>query len=192
MRKTAYEKSVERIQRDGHKHCIVLYSATAMALWKHWNKKTEAIRRLFDYSLKAWNECAKDYDHSMIEMCELETGIEIQNGSGVSWRDVPYLNGSLKPDTMTLEQWTYMRQQQIKWIRPQIMACMMVALHRKYGFGFDRCSRIYGQIEDIATEYRNRPERIRKACYELTGIDVAATVTTRKERENGISEKQAR
>ena len=58
------------------------------------------------------------------------------------------------------------------------MACMLIALHRKYGFGYERCSRIYQQISDIEAEYRSNPERLRKACFELTGIDVAATVTT--------------
>lgn len=30
----------------------------------------------------------------------------------------------------------------------------------------------------IETEYRSNPERLRKACYEMTGIDVAETTTT--------------
>ena len=81
-------------------------------------------------------------------------------------------NGSLNPGMMNEAQWLYMRQQQIKWIRPNVMACLMVALHRKYGFGFDRCARIYQQIEEAAREYRSDPKRIRKACMELTGIDV--------------------
>jgi len=79
---------------------------------------------------------------------------------------------------MTQAQWLYMRQQQLKWIRPQLVACMLITLRRKYGFGFERCSRIYQQISDIEAEYRANPERLRKACYEMTGIDVAATVTT--------------
>ena len=55
---------------------------------------------------------------------------------------------------------------------------MLIALHRKYGFGFDRCSRILEQIEDIEAEFGRDPEKLREACYELTGIDVAKTTTT--------------
>ena len=176
-RQDPLQKATWRIETEGRKHCLCIYSATAMALWQHWGKKQEAINRIFELSHVVWNECAKDHDHSMIQMCETETGIEITNGDGKGWRDVWFLNG-FNPGMMTEAQWLYMRQQQLKWIRPQIMACMLIALHRKYGFGFERCGRIYQQISDIEAEYRANPERLRKACYEMTGIDVAATVTT--------------
>ncbi len=180
-RRTEFEKSGEKIEKEGRKQCLLIYSATGIALWRNYGKRKEAITNLFNLTSDVWIACAKDYDHSMIEMCELETGIEIQNGSGTSWRDVPYLNGSLDPGKMSYEQLVYMRQQQVKWVRPQVMACMMVSLHRKYGYGFERCSRLYNEIQEIEREYKCRPERIRRACYELTGIDVAATVTTQRE-----------
>lgn len=176
-RQDPLQKATRRIETEGRKHCLCIYSATAMALWQHWGKKQEAINRIFELSHVVWNECAKDHDHSMIQMCETETGIEITNGDGKGWRDVWFLNG-FNPGMMTEAQWLYMRQQQLKWIRPQIMACMLIALHRKYGFGFERCSRIYQQISNIETEYRANPERLRKACFEMTGIDTAKTVTT--------------
>ena len=176
-RQNPIQKATRRIETEGRRHCLCIYSATAIALWSHWGKKQEAINRLFDLSHDVWNECAKDHDHSMIQMCEVETGIEIQNGDSKSWRDLHYLNGTI-PEQMTPAQVLYMRQQQIKWIRPQVMACMLIALHRKYGFGFERCSRIYQQIQDIEAEYRGNPDRLRKVCYETTGIDVAETVTT--------------
>ena len=31
---------------------------------------------------------------------------------------------------------------------------------------------------EYQAEYRANPERLRKACFEMTGIDVAETVTT--------------
>lgn len=179
-RQTAYQKATRRIESDGVRHCFVLYGATGIVLWREWGKRAEAIRRLFDLSREVWKACAKDHDHSMIAMCEAETGIEIYNGDGASWHDVWFLNGYF-PENMTYEQLLYMRQQQIKWIRPQIMACLMVALHRKYGFGFERCARVYQQIEEAAQEYRSDPKRIRKACMELTGIDVADVVTKQGE-----------
>lgn len=178
MRRTAYQRACDRIESDGKKYSIMIYGATAIVLWQSWGKRKEAITKLFDLTFEIWNACAKDFDHSMIEMCEMETGIEIQNGDGKGWRDVPYLNGSLETEPLTNAQWLYMRQQQIKWVRPQIMACMMVALHRKYKFGFERCARIYQQIEEIEAEHRAKPERIRRACKELTGIDVVDVVTT--------------
>lgn len=58
------------------------------------------------------------------------------------------------------------------------MACMLISMHRKYKFGFERCSKIYQQIQEIEAEYRGNPDRLRKACFEMTGINVADTVTT--------------
>lgn len=170
-------KAQQKIEAEGRKHLFRIYSATAIALWRHWDKRTEAINRLFDMSHDIWKECAADHDHSMIQMCETETGIEIQNGDGKSWEDLLYLNGTI-PQQMTTAQILYMRQRQLKWIRPQVMACMLIALHRKYGFGFDRCGRIYKQIEDIEAEFGRDPEKLREACYKLTSIDVAKTTTT--------------
>lgn len=176
MRQTAYQKACRKIETEGQKQCFLLYSAAALALQRHWGKKQEAISRLFILSRDVWKDCAKDHDSSMIQMCEAETGIEIQNGNGQSWRDVVYLNGT-DPGPMTNAQWLYMRQQQIKWIRPQIMACLMVAMHRKYGFGYERLSRIYQQMEEIEREYRMDPKRIREACLVETGINVVDVVT---------------
>lgn len=188
MRPQTLRKAYDRINTDGVRHCITLYGATAITLWLQYGKRKQAITNLFDMSRTIWTDCAKDHDHSMIQMCEDETDIEIQNGDGVSWHDVAYLNGSLNPGMMNEAQWLYMRQQQIKWIRPQIMACLMVALHRKYGFGYERCARIYQQIEATALEYRNDPKRIRKACLELTGIDVADVVTKKGDQDEKNSD----
>lgn len=180
---TALQRATQRIQTDGIKHCYVLYGSAGIVLWNRWNKRMKAIANLFELSRSVWRDCASDHDHSMIQMCEDETGIEIRNESGSSWRDVVYLNGK-DPGPMTENQWLYMRQQQIKWIRPQVMACIMIALHRKYGFGFERCAKIYQQIEEVSTQYGHDPKKIRKACSELTGIDVA-DVVTRKGEEDG-------
>jgi hypothetical protein len=73
-----------------------------------------------------------------------------------------------------------MRQQQVKWIAPQVMACIMVALHRKYGFGFDRCSRIYSQIQEIAAPYGDDPKRIREACLKEAGINITEVYTQKR------------
>ena len=174
-------KAAKQIEIRGNKHCICLYSATAIALWRHWGKKKEAINRLFDLSHVVWNECAKDHDHSMIQMCETETGIEVQCGNGKTWRDLPYMNGSLQTARMTEGQWIYMRQQQIKWIAPQVMACIMIALHRKYGFGFDRLSRIYGQIQEIEAEFQDDDAKIRDYCRKELMIDIYDVFTRPRE-----------
>lgn len=180
-RKTAYQKAMEALEREGRKQCFVLYGATAMALWKHWEKRQNTITRLFDITSEVWQTCASTNEKSMIEMCETETGIEVQCGDGKSWENLLYLNGRLPETPLTNAQMVYMRQQQKKWIAPQVMACLMVALHRKYGFGYDRLVRIYAQIKEIEYEFDSDEKKIREACFQLTGIDVADSVTKAKE-----------
>lgn len=179
-RRTAYQKATEALEEEGRKQCMLLYSATAIALNQHWNKGKQTILSLFEVSADAFHGCAETNKYSMIEICEKETGITVLNETGKSWEDLPYLNGTLRSKPMTTAQWTYMRMQQIKWIPSQVMACIMIALHRKYGFGFDRLSRFYGQVDEVRAEYGGDADRIREECRQLTGIDVADT-TTKKE-----------
>lgn len=161
----------QRLEKDGNKWAIILYSALALTMCRNWGMKKTAVTRLVNTTWDAWKECAQTNAKSMIMMCEQETGIEIQNGDGVSWRDVAYLNGEdLGP--MTDAQWLYMRQQQIKWIRPNIIACILIGLHRKYGFGFDRCARVYEQIEEIEREFKSNAKRIQRAAQEEVGVDI--------------------
>lgn len=178
--KTAYQKANAALEAEGRKQCGILYGSTALALSRHWGKGKIAILNLFEVTGSVWRDCASTNLHSMIEMCETETGIEVQCGNGKSWRDLPYLNGSLDTQPMTNAQWVYMRQRQCKWIAPQVMACIMIALHRKYGFGFDRCARVYAQIQDIAASYGDDPKKIHDACLKETGINITEVYTQKR------------
>lgn len=178
--KTAYRKATENLEKEGLKQCTLLYSATALALCRHWGKGKQAITSLFELSGDIWRQCADDNLHSMIELCEKETGIEIQNNSGKSWRELMYLNATLDTGKLSNAQWVYMRHRQKDWTAAQVMACIMVSLHRKYGFGFDRCARIYSQIQDIAASYEDDPKRIREACLKETGINITEVYTQKR------------
>jgi hypothetical protein len=179
--RTAYQKHTAAIEKEGKKQCMLLYSATALALYRYWGKKKTTIVSLFDISGEAWEKCAEDTMHSMIELCDKETGIEIQNETGKSWKDLPYMNATLDVGKMSNAQMAYMRIRQKAWVAPQIMACMMVSLHRKYGFGFERLSRLYNQIDAIRTEYNLDPDKLREACREETHIDVHEVYTRPRE-----------
>ena len=185
MRRQAHIKAYRKLEKEGDKWSVILYSGLALAMYRHHGMKKTAVTRLVDVTWDAWKECAEDHDSSIIKMCEEITGIEVQNGEGKSWRDLPYLNASLNQRRMSEAQWIYMRRQQIKWIAPQVMACIMISLHRKYHFGFERCGRFYQQVDAIRAEYDNNPDRIREECRQLTGIDVADTTTRKREEKAG-------
>ena len=52
------------------------------------------------------------------------------------------------------------------------MACILIGLHRKYGFGYDRCARVYSQIEEIEREFKSNVKRIQRAALEEVGVDI--------------------
>ena len=178
------KQAYERINREGDKWAVNMYAALALALSRHHRMKEVAITRLIDVTWSAWKECAVNSDASMIKMCAEEVGIEIQNGSGVSYTDVAYLNGQDLGD-MTYEQILYMRAQQLKWVRPQIIACILVGLHRKYGWGYTRLDRIYRQIDEIDMEYKSNPKSLARAALEETGVDVKEMIFKKREVEDG-------
>ena len=180
--RTAYRKATDNLEKEGQKQCMLLYSAAALALNRYWCKGKQTIISLFELTGEVWRTCADDNMHSMIQMCEEETGIEIQNNSGKSWRDLPYLNASLDDIKLSNAQWVYMRHRQKDWIAAQVMACIMVALHRKYKFGFDRCARIYAQIREIEAEYGMDPKKIHDACKTETGINVCDILERKRPR----------
>ena len=47
-----------------------------------------------------------------------------------------------------------------------VMACMFLALHRKYGFGPERLLRLMSQIDDIRIEFNYDRKALIKACEE--------------------------
>ena len=57
----------------------------------------------------------------------------------------------------------------------------MVGLHRKYGFGFDRCARIYQQIRDIEAEYNFDEKKLQEACKAEALVNVYDVITQKKE-----------
>lgn len=180
--RTTFEKVNAKFKAESQKQCYLVYCATALALRRHWNKKRLAIHRLFDVSAEIWMDCASSNKVSMIQICENVTGIEIRNEDGKSWRDVASLNSDydIDPERMTYEQWVVLRSNQIRWVRPQIVACVIVALHRKWHFGFDRCARFYQQLDDIIAEYDGNVKRITSACLEETGIEIKYIVETER------------
>lgn len=173
MRKNKTILRVEKKMDDELKRQVaILYSATAIALYRHWGWRKKRILDLVDLTEKVWHECASTNEVSMPQMLEEETGIEVRNETGKSWRELAFLNAKIDMTHMTVEQWIYMRNRQIAWIAPNVMACILLSLHRKCGFGPERCQRIVTQIEEIRTEFNNHEQTIRAALLEEAGVSV--------------------
>lgn len=174
--RTAYQAATKALEKAEQEQCAIIYAAAALALSRGWGRGKKAILSVFETTMAVWHECTLTDDKSMLAMCENETGIEVQCGDGRSWHDIAYLNGSL-PRQMSFAQWTYMRQQQIRWIAPQVVACFLLTLHRKYRFGYDRLARFYSQIDAVRAEYNMDPEKLLEQCRQEIGINIYDVIT---------------
>ena len=165
----ALRKAELELDREMKKQVDIIYSAAAIAFARYWNDGWGPlrIRRIFDETLEAWNECGETNEMSMLEMLENETGIEVKiPDTDKSWHDLAFLNAKIDMGRMNRAQWIYMRQRQKQWIGARVMACMFLALHRKYGFGPERRLRLRGQIDDIRIEFNYDRKALIKACEE--------------------------
>ena len=155
------------LQKEMEKQVDLIYSSMAIAFKRYWNWGALRIRRLMDKTQETWDECGSTNEVSMLEMLENETGIEIRNHElGKSWHDLAYLNAKIDMGRMNRAQWIYMRQRQKDWVGPQVIACVLLSLYRKYGFGPERLLRLMSQIDDIRVEFRYDRKALIKACEE--------------------------
>lgn len=151
---------------------VVVFSATLLALQRFYGWTNPQILSFLDECAAICHTCSSDQDMSLIKMLDEETGIELQNGNGKSYTELEFLNSGLKPGMMmTSAQWIYMRKRQLPWVNPQIMACVLLALHRSKGYGFRSLNRIYQQIAGVETEYGYSKDALWSACMHYTGIN---------------------
>lgn len=161
------------LQKETEKQVDLIYSSMAIAFKRHWNWGALRIRRLMDKTQETWDECGSTNELSMLEMLENETGIEIRNHElGKSWHDLAYLNAKIDMSRMNRAQWIYMRQRQKDWIGPLVIACVLLSLYRKYGFGHARCLRVLHQIEEIEREFNFDIKALKTACTEEAGVEL--------------------
>ena len=99
--RSVFEKSTDKLNKEGDRQNQLLLSSTAIAFYRYWGWDKYKINDLMYTIDEVWTECADDIERSMVEMCEQETGIELQNGDGKSWHDLHFLNSQLDPGRMT-------------------------------------------------------------------------------------------
>lgn len=153
----------------------IIYSSAAIALSRYWGWGKKRITDLADLTQVVWHECAQTNLKSMPQMLEEETGIEVQNGDGQSWHDLGFLNVNVNirwHRQTARAQWIYMRKKQLKWISPNVTACLLLSLYRKCGFGAERCQRLVTQMIGVQNEYGRDANALKAACELEAGVGI--------------------
>ena len=169
-------KELLKIERQNDEYLIeqakLIYASTAIALKRAYNWEKHGIVKLMDMTREVWNECAATNERSMIQMLDEETGVELQNGDGKSWKDLAFLNARIETGHMTVPQWIYMRNQQRKWIPAQVTACILLALKRKCGFDEDKIAETYQRMLEVEQENLFSYELAMQQCRYETRVNM--------------------
>lgn len=165
-------KAEQELRQETTKQIDIVYHAMAIALGRGYEWGHLRIQRAVDISRDTYKECAESNELSMLQMLYDETGIELMRSDGQqSFKDVIYLNAKAdegKP--LSPAQWLAMRQNQKKWVASQITASILIALHRKEGWGVERCGRFFQILEEIKAEYDYDPAALREVSKKETGF----------------------
>ena len=164
-------KAEREMNEESSRQIDIMYHAAGIALNRLEGWKKLRLERFWAISNETFNECATSLNLSMIQMCSDELNIDLTRDIDLDWHKIKYLNSELdNRETLSAPEWLYMRQQQKLWIATQIEASLLIALHRKEGWGAERCGRFHMNIEDVKWEYDCDPKRLKEACKELTGF----------------------
>ena len=181
-------KAEQQMNEEHDKQDRILRAAALITMHRRWKWREKRLLGLLEMIDEVISECGDTKQKSMIQMLDEETGIELQIGDGKSWKELAFLNAEIDIGKLTMPKLIYMRQQELKWIPSLITAYILLALHRKCGFGSDRCSRVYAQIWEVADEYEWDGQKLTEACRLETGIDIDKVHFLREDK-NGSGKK---
>ena len=83
------------------------------------------------------------------------------------------------PDRRFIEQERRFRRQ-INEMAPKIYAAFAIALHRHFGFGYERILRVLIESQDLWHEAANGSLDIVKLCSDEVGIDMLSHLTAKE------------
>ncbi|MBQ0112393.1 MAG: hypothetical protein KBT03_04605 [Bacteroidales bacterium] len=173
MNTRGLKKADDLLNREADRVMDVVYTSTILALHRNQGWGRVRISHFMDKAQQVFNECGEDDTKSMIQLCDEETGIEFCNEKGECWKDDVYLNDELwkvrkaeyqkKPRAYQIAYLTRVRQKQMEWLFPTFGASIAIALHRKEKWGYDKINALIGQMYDVAAEYGQNLEKLKKA-----------------------------
>lgn len=170
----ALEKADKALSREVIRQNDIILPAVCLALYRDDGWRKIRLRKLIELARECWEECGEDPNLSILLMVEDEIGIEMQNGNGVSFHDLHYLSGrsTMCLEEMTPQQYMMMRIKQKEWVGTLIMGSILLAMHRKEGYGPDRCARLMQRVQEITSEHHWDPDRLHAQLVRETGYSL--------------------
>lgn len=151
----------------------IVWHATAIALRRlcKWTEKD--ISDLYEVAESAWADCRNDSRLSMVLLCERETGIEIRAQSKASFHDIKYLNDDPNvSNRLSAFEYIRMKQNQVMWIRPQILASVLIGLHRLDNWEELELELFLNSYTDVVDEFNHDPELLKEESIKEAGFEL--------------------
>lgn len=150
------------------------FSAFALVMYRKHGFRKARLNTVLNECIDSFHECSKTNEKSMVQMCDEETGIELQCGDGKHWYDLPYLNHEVWDKQMpSQEKLIAIMIAEKKWIEAQVNAGILIAMHRLHGWGYERLAQLYADMQEILiNEVHFKDKEILELCKSEMGIDI--------------------
>lgn len=170
---SALKKADKALQDELNKQLGIIYPSAIIVLWNDYGWRKLRISRRLLTSQQLWEECAAHgTDKSMMQMLEDETGIEIRmTGCDNSFHEFSYLDGTKWDGRIpTPAEAVYIKHRMLKWIAPQIMACLCLTMYRDEHMSIPKIAELINKVDAFRNEHGNNPKEYTRMMQELTGL----------------------
>lgn len=163
-------KSADKVNQERTKQVNIIYPCAGMIFWKYgW--RLNRINKIFDLTSEVWHESISNH-LAILPMLEKETGIELTlMGTDQSYKELAWLCIETNDIMLTYEQAYFSNIRMIPWVPTMLLACLLIVLHRKEKFGYDRLSKFVVEMNQLRSEIGNKPKDYNRKLLELTGVD---------------------
>lgn len=177
-------KSAAAVNRERSKQINIIYPSAGLIFWKSYGWRIEKINRIFEMTNAVWHEVV-DNHQAILPKLEQETGIELTlMGTDKSYKEVAFLCYSTDDILLPFERAYYANTRMIPWLPTMLLACILIVLHRREHFGYDRLSRFVTEMNQLRSELGEKPKAYNQRLLEETGFDFRFQMVNAKTKEN--------
>lgn len=180
-----FQDAGKKLDQAATRAMDIIYCTSVIVLWEKYGFRRTRIERFIDRCGEVFKESANTENDTLINKCDRELGIELRNVRGESYKDKIFLNADLweKEKSKYLpagtERWyrfmTLVQIKKIDWVLAQVTASIIVAIHRKEGWGDSKLEEFFMALEERRKDFDNDPKRLFDYCFKVTGIQFVHT-----------------
>lgn len=148
--------------------------AVVIAVWENSQVRETGLIKWKKALYDVIEECAADDDLTIFQVLEEKTGLEIQIGDGVSYKDTAFANAKIFDQHMNdlnPMKWIRYYQKKAQWANVIVMSACMMGLHNAFRWSAEgNLSKILLKANEILDWYGTNPKAFRLEYERVTGL----------------------